>query len=344
VLSGRHWFDGNNDGVIAQGEQTLAGGEVCAMPVGGGAAICAIADLNGRYLLVLPAGSYDVAPSQPAAGLYAASANKAVTLAAGGQQVALDFAFAADAGAPGALGGTIWQDAPVGGLVDGLFAAASETRLSNVSVNLYADRDANGAINSGDPIVATIANHSGDYFFAALLAGDYLVEVSDTLNSLRYFVPSVLGPNPNADQNNHPQPYAVHLDGGEADTSLDYGYREIAVFGAGETAEVGMIGDQVWSDTNGDGVYSPSTGDLPLAGVTLALKRDGAVVATTTSAPSGQYRFSDLLPATYEVSVSDEFNVLAGFASSVLGSPGHDNNNQQQPYVVTLSPLCPTRT
>lgn len=339
VLSGRHWLDGNNDGVIAQGEQTLAGGEVCATPVGGGAESCATADLNGRYLLVLPAGSYDVTPSQPAAGVHAASAGKTVTLAAGEQQVALDFAFAADAGAPSALGGTIWQDAPVGGLVDGLFDATSETRLSNVGVNLYADRDANGAINSGDPIVATIANHSGDYIFPAMLAGDYLVEVSDTLNVLRYFVPSVLGPNPNADQNNHPQPYAVHLDGGETDTSLDFSYREIAVFGAGETAEVGMIGDQVWSDTNGDGVYSPSAGDLPLAGVTLALKRNGVVVAATTSAPSGQYRFSDLLPETYEVSVSDEFNVLAGFASSVLGSPGQDNNNQAQPYVVTLSPL-----
>ena len=45
------------------------------------------------------------------------------------------------------------------------------------------------------------------------------------------------------------------------------------------------------------------------------------------------------LPAGgYQVQVTDAYGVLTGYVVTVLGPvPGADNNNQQQPYSVTLA-------
>src|SRR4029079_13817208 len=59
------------------------------------------------------------------------------------------------------------------------------------------------------------------------------------------------------------------------------------------------LSGRVWNDTNGDCVYQPQT-DLPLAGVQIDLRDShGQVVATTTTANQGHYKFDHLAPGTY---------------------------------------------
>ena len=61
----------------------------------------------------------------------------------------------------------------------------------------------------------------------------------------------------------------------------------------------GSISGHKYNDVDGSGGYS--AGDLPMAGVTINLLKDGQVIATTTTAADGSYSFSGLEPGDYEV-------------------------------------------
>ena len=61
----------------------------------------------------------------------------------------------------------------------------------------------------------------------------------------------------------------------------------------------GDIGDMVFWDNNKDGVYD--SGDTKVAGVTVQLLQNGAVVATTTTDASGMYEFTGVAPGAYSV-------------------------------------------
>lgn len=95
---------------------------------------------------------------------------------------------------------------------------------------------------------------------------------------------------------------------------------------------VGSIGDFVWHDANGDGVYNP--GEEPLAGVRLELwwDSDGDGVCETyigdrITDSAGRYLFDGLGVGTYEVRVDDSTLPWAAVLSA-----GTD------PHRVTLSP------
>jgi len=61
----------------------------------------------------------------------------------------------------------------------------------------------------------------------------------------------------------------------------------------------------VWQDSDADGIYEPAVGELPLAGVTVALYGiSGNLVATTTTDANGFYLFDDLVGGQYTVVVA----------------------------------------
>ena len=68
-----------------------------------------------------------------------------------------------------------------------------------------------------------------------------------------------------------------------------------------------MIGDQLFLDVNQNGGNAPDAGDKPLAGVkvTLTWTGPGGVTRTfeTVTDAQGQYKFENLLPGEYKVSV-----------------------------------------
>lgn len=59
------------------------------------------------------------------------------------------------------------------------------------------------------------------------------------------------------------------------------------------------IGNRVWRDLNCNGVQDPS--EPGIEGVTVELRKDGALVATTTTDANGAYSFSNVAPGTYTV-------------------------------------------
>ena len=61
------------------------------------------------------------------------------------------------------------------------------------------------------------------------------------------------------------------------------------------------VGDLVWVDSNGKGVQD--AGEPGLAGVSVELRQNGVMVATTTTDSSGHYSFSNVAPGTYTVLV-----------------------------------------
>ncbi len=94
---------------------------------------------------------------------------------------------------------------------------------------------------------------------------------------------------------------------------MSFGYRSL-----------GTIGEVVWSDSDGDGVRDPS--EPGIGGVTVRIiisgpdglfgTADDAVIATTTTAIDGSYRFTGLPQAYYRVQVTDTANVLAAYVQT----------------------------
>ena len=130
-------------------------------------------------------------------------------------------------------------------------------------------------------------------------------------------------------------PRFLTLPEGGDDPTADFGYVR-----SGEEGEMGMIGNQVWYDVDGNGIYNPDGGDFGIAGVTvelLAINSSTTHVASTTTGASGDYVFSSLPPGTYVVRVTDEYGILSGLILAPLGPyQGEDNNNQAQPYQVII--------
>jgi hypothetical protein len=328
------WLDGNRDGLRTQEEPGLTGVTVCATPTGGGAAICAPSDQNGRVHIEVPTGSYQVAlPSAPF-GLEATGLMPhALSVAAGEQHVGHHLGYALPAqGLSASVGGLVWRDVTV----DGVFDADTESGLSDVSVNLIDDLDQDGGLDEGEPILATLTKYNGVYRFGALLSGAYIVAAPDTLMTAPHLGPTILGPNPHADNNNHLQPYAIQLASGQSIDTVDFGFRGYEVSGASSSDE-GMIGNQLWIDVDQDGLFDPSQGDLPAPGVTVVLSQTGSAVAATTTGPDGAYLFTGLPLGGYTVAVLDQYNVLEDYVPALPGPhPGQDNNNQSQPYDLVL--------
>jgi hypothetical protein len=180
---------------------------------------------------------------------------------------------------------------------------------------------------------------AGRYLFGNLPAAAYLVWVTDPLHILSGYSSTVIGPQPDLDDHNRGQPYAVSLSAGQSLLTVDFGYRglETAAQGVGSS---GMIGSQVWLDVDGDGLYTPGAADIPIGGVTVDLLVGGAVISAAATDAQGRYLFADLEFGDYQVLVSDRHGVLATLVPTALGPrPGQDNNNQAQPYAVTLGAL-----
>ncbi len=104
------------------------------------------------------------------------------------------------------------------------------------------------------------------------------------------------------------------------------------------------IGNQVFFDANGDGIFNGS--DYGIPGVTVVLAVDladpgninaGEVIATATTDEFGQYSFDGLPDGNYLVAVTDTDNVLGELAQIIGSSGSADNHSKDQPYAVTLA-------
>ncbi|MCX7671314.1 MAG: hypothetical protein N2439_14755, partial [Anaerolineae bacterium] len=289
LIGDRVWYDGNADGLPQAGEPGMSGVQVCATPSGGGAATCTTTNAAGRYLLVVPFGSYVVAPASGIpAGMAPSTPSPRIVVAATGQQLLdVDFGYReTTAGQLGAIGNLIFKDANSNGIFD-----AGDTPFPGVSVDLIRDSNGNRAWDADEPIIATTVSASaldagsGNYRFTGVPTGNYLVHVSATNAVLVDYLPSPLG-TPNADGHHQADPYPVTLAAGANIVTADFGFRSAGV------PHSGMIGDLVWIETDGDGRFG--AGDSGQAGVTIELSQNDEVIALTTTGADGRYRFVHL--------------------------------------------------
>ncbi|MGI9648882.1 MAG: SdrD B-like domain-containing protein [Acidimicrobiia bacterium] len=179
-------------------------------------------------------------------------------------------AFTAVPPAVGSIGDTVWFDTNGNGWMDG-----AEAGLEGVRVFL------SGPGLEGP--LETLTDASGHYGFGDLPAGSYDVTVDVTT------APA------NSDLTT-PGAFAVALAEGQNYRDADFG------FAAGAVLASSGIGDQVWMDSNLNGIFD--SGEDVLAGVTLSLYDTVAgTTQTLVSGASGQYLFAALAAGTYEVTV-----------------------------------------
>lgn len=119
------------------------------------------------------------------------------------------------------LGNLVWRDENA----DGLYDAADELGINDVTVNLYRDTDGNGhyTADQDELVTSTITytkgGKAGSYLFEELIPGDYIVQIDPdnfkTDRALDDLFSSVGAPNPNNGVDNDDN----GLDGSDLDTT-----------------------------------------------------------------------------------------------------------------------------
>jgi len=259
-----------------------------------------------------------------------------VTLAANQNDPTVDFGLVPTAF--GAAGDYVWFDSNH----DGIQNEPVTNGLNGVTVHLYLD-NGNGTREpgAGDPLIATtvtaddVYGRPGYYLFEHLAPGlPYFIEFVQPAAAT-----SATTPNAGGDDAADSDPDAAGLTPIFSVAALETN----RTFDAGFILPSGTLslGDQVWRDTDNDGVYEPQNGESGIDDVRLDLYRDvnndgeptldefsGSSTTATSGGFAGRYRFDNLAPGNYIVVVAPEnFNgggALAGLTTSTGNDPAPD--------------------
>ena len=280
--------------------------------------VTAVTDAEGKYSFSgLPLGEYTVSvvdptsgpltgttPTEAYTGRYKTTAD--VTIAeATGSVIDVNFGFVK----PASVGDYTWMDVDRDGLQD-----SDEPALPGVTVTLMRADGSAVTDASGNPVAAVTTDAAGRYVFENLLPGDYTVSFQAPAGFEA--TTSDAGDDRALDSNGATA--SVTLVQGQTDDTIDFG-----------AIGTGVIGDQLFVDVNQSGGDALDAGDKPLAGVkvTLVWTGPGGITRTyeTTTDADGQYRFENLLPGEYKVSVDPESLLAAEPLLDVLThSPAGD--------------------
>ncbi|MGB3736726.1 MAG: SdrD B-like domain-containing protein, partial [Ilumatobacter sp.] len=283
------WHDLDADGIFDADEPGLPGVRV---DVFDGATLVAsdTTDANGEYRVIgLAPGTYTVTvdpttiPTGANSGVrFVASAGVPAsvvrTVESGDTVNDADFAFHTTA----SVGDTIFHDRDVDGLDND--GAPSDAWLDDVVIDLVDP-------SNGVTVATTSADAAGAYLFDGIAPGTYEVRVDETTVPTDFVTTTG-------------NPITVTVDSDEARLDVDFGYALL---------DGGSIGDEVFDDSNGDGVRQPGE---PGITVTVELLESGVVVDRVTT--NGGYSFINLTPGDYTVRV-DPTSIPAGY---VVTTPG----------------------
>ena len=258
-------------------------------------------------------------PDVPAAGPFAgqgAPDNRA--------NMTVDFGFTGTY----SLGNRVWMDDGVGGgVADNGIQDGTEAGIANVVVNLYLDANNDGIPDGG--IIDTVTTDANGYYrFDDLTAGGYVVEIpaanfnaGGPLFSLGSSTPDEASPNSDVDVNdnglgvvpdvlNGIRSGSVTLGPGTSEPVTEPDVPATGPFAgqgapdnrANMTVDFGFvpsysIGNRVWFDTDNDSLRDAA--EIGVNGIIVELYSVDAagnftLVATTTTANAGYYRFDGL--------------------------------------------------
>ncbi|MEM7535401.1 MAG: SdrD B-like domain-containing protein [Chloroflexota bacterium] len=291
------WLDRNGNGVQDAGEPGVPGVSITAhtgqhVPLG----VTAVTDDNGNYLFAdLPPGSYyivvdlDTLPTDHFISPMGAGDDEALDSdvdAETGSSTIIPLVFDGEQNldidmgiyALSSLGDQVWWDADGDG-----FQRVDDSGIPDVVVNLYD--------SEGELVATTTTDDKGNYFFDALMPGQYQLEfispagftfspmdqgmgeVAETLDS---DVDPTTGRTP-----------VFELESGYNNVHMDAGLFEGA-----------SVGDFVWHDVDGNGVQD--AGEPGIFDVTISVfNSDGTLAAATTSDENGAYNITGLFPGDY---------------------------------------------
>ncbi len=277
------------------------------------------------------AGVSDAADSDPIAGA------AVVTLAAGASDLTIDAGFYSTV----RLGNFVYFDKNNNGTQD-----AGEPGIGEVAVSLFKDANTDNTPD-GAAIASTSTNPSGNYSFANLAPGSYIVAIN-VPNGYTQATTTATSADPNNDNNTDNN--GVTLSGSQLRTNFVtlVAGAEPAVAVDGDdtngnlTVDLGLkatgaIGDFVWNDLNRNGIQD--AGEPGIAGATVTLTLPDATTRTTTTNAQGIYTFDNLRSGNYTVS----FPTPATYFRTVSNStaPGATDLNDSDPIngavAVTLS-------
>jgi hypothetical protein len=227
----------------------------------------------------------------------------------------------------GLIGDRVWLDIDSNGVQD-----PNEPGLGGLTVTL---RDGNNNL-----LATRVTDNNGNYYFGGLPAGTFIVEVTPPAGMTQTYDADD-GVYDGINPFNSPHRSTVTITTGEINLLQDFGY-----------VGPGRIGNQVWYDSNADGLYDH--GEEGLADVTIVLywdldcsemvDADDRLISSTKTNGFGQYLFDGLSindgsgEACYVVVVTDDNKILNDLTQPLGPDPGEDNNSQTKPYAVTLEP------
>lgn len=281
-----------------------------------------VTDAEGKYSFPgLPLGEYTVSvvdptsgplagtkPTEAYTGRYKTTAD--VTIAeATGSVIDVNFGFVK----PASVGDYTWMDVNRDGIQD-----ADEPALPGVTVTLTYEDGSAVTDASGNVVTAKTSDANGKYSFENLLPGGY--KVSFQAPAGYEATTSDAGADRAKDSNGAEASVTLAQD--QTDDTIDFG-----------AVGTGVIGDQLFLDVNQNGGNAPDAGDKVLPGVkvTLTWTGPGGITRTyeTTTDTDGKYKFENLLPGDYKVSIDPETLKTAEPLLDVLThSPAGDVENK----------------
>ncbi|UOG93786.1 MAG: IPTL-CTERM sorting domain-containing protein [Candidatus Thiothrix sulfatifontis] len=333
------WVDVNENGQQDAGDTPLAGATVTLLDKDGNAVVLGgdmviapiITGADGKYVFSnLPEGQYSISVAAPADSDYMPTKGGAdvdndasntdsncdvdtgktslFTLTAGAEpdaaadgdgtdsNMTVDCGFYLPAAEKATISGTV--------SVDTTGDSSGETPLAGITLSLLKP-DGTPVLDTDGKPVTTLTNANGEYLFANLDAGDYLVVQTQPADYNSVTDGDTTSPEDdatNTDTTDDRIPVTVIA--GETDDRNDFVER------APVKPNTVSVGDFIWIDANENGQQDKD--DIGLAGATVTLMNkdgnpvvlDGTAVAPIVTAADGKYVFGNLPEGEYSIRVT----------------------------------------